>query len=87
MNIALKNEIKRMKINEQKNIKAINEKYNSILNEKKDVIYTIQQRLNGVEEIYKKEIETLNKELVRLYDMILALINGYQNIFNRDNPE
>ena len=87
MNIALRNEIKRMKINEQKNIKAINEKYDSILTEKKDVIYTLQQRLNGLEEIYKKEIETLNKELVRLYEIILALINGYQNIFEGDNPE
>ena len=81
----LNEEIRKMKINEENNIKALDNKYNSILNEKKEVIYLIQQRLNGIEDIYKSEIETLNKELVMLYEIILGLINGYQGLFTENN--
>ena len=85
--IKLKNEIKTMKINEQKNIQDLNENYNSIINENKDTIHNIQQRLNGIEEIYKKQLRILNKELVELCEIILNLLNGYENLFDGENSK
>ena len=81
----LENEIKKMKINEEKKIAGLKNKFNTILEDKKNEMFFIQQRLDGIENVYKEEIETLNKELVGLYEIILELINGYQNLFEVNN--
>ena len=86
-NLMLKNEIKKMKTIEQRNIRCLEDKYNAILKEKKSAIYVIQQKLDGVEEIYRKEIETFNQELVRLYEIVLQIINGYQGLFDKDKKQ
>lgn len=86
-NIILKNEIEKLKRNERKNIQAISDEYNFELNEKKNIIFMMKKKLEGTERTYQNEIEIINKELVQLYEIILNLITGYQNIFVRDNYE
>ena len=86
-NLMLKSEIKKMKLNEQRNIRCLEDKYNAILKEKKSAIYVIQQKLDGVEEVYRKEIETFNQELIRLYEIVLQIINGYQGLFDKDSKK
>ena len=83
----LKNEIKKMKIDMQNNIKTLKDKYNYIINEQKDNIDFIQKKLDNIEMLYKTEIEELNKELVKLYEIILNLMNSYKNIFEENNSE
>ena len=85
--LVLKNEMKQMKIESQKNMKALKDNYNYIINEQKDNIEFIQKKIVNVENLYKTEIEELNKELVKLYEIILNLINGYQNIFEGNEDE
>ena len=85
--LVLKNEMKQMKIESQKNMKALKNNYNYIINEQKDNIEFIQKKIVNVENLYKTEIEELNKELVKLYEIILNLINGYQNIFEGNEDE
>ena len=82
--IMLKNEIKKLKINEQKNNENIKLKYKEILNEKKNKIYNLEHKLEGIEENYKSEINMINKELVRLYEIILYITTNYQKIFCSD---
>ena len=86
-NIILKNEIEKLKRNERKNIQAISDEYNFELNEKKNIIFMMKKKLEGTERTYQNQIEIINKELVQLYEIILNLITGYQNIFVRDNYE
>ena len=91
----LKNEMRKTKIDMQKNIDALKDKYNYIINEQKDNIYFIQKKLDNVEDLYKTEIEELNKELVKLFEIVVTLINTYKKIFevnetdkiNRKNKE
>ena len=85
--LVLKNEMKQMKIESQKNMKVLKDNYNYIINEQKDNIEFIQKKIVNVENLYKTEIEELNKELVKLYEIILNLINGYQNIFEGNEDE
>ena len=85
--LVLKNEMKQMKIESQKNMKALKDNYNYIINEQKDNIEFIQKKIVNVENLYKTEIEELNKELVKLYEIILNLINVYQNIFEGNEDE
>ena len=85
--LVLKNEMKQMKIESQKNMKALKDNYNYIINEQKDNIEFIQKKIVNVENLYKTELEELNKELVKLYEIILNLINGYQNIFEGNEDE
>ena len=85
--LVLKNEMKQMKIESQKSMKALKDNYNYIINEQKDNIEFIQKKIVNVENLYKTEIEELNKELVKLYEIILNLINGYQNIFEGNEDE
>ena len=80
-NIMLKNEIKKIKLNEQKNFESLKIKYDMIINEKKNKIYNLEQKLEGIEENYKNEINILNKELVRLYEILIYITTNYQIIF------
>ena len=86
-NLMLKTEIEKIKIDEERNIRLLEDKCEAILKEKKSAIYSIEQKLDKVEGIYKKEIETFNKELVRLYEIVLQLINGYQDLFDKNNKK
>ena len=79
--VMMKNEIKKFKINEQKINESLKLKYDTILLEKKNTIYNLEHKLEGIEENYKSEINMLNKELVRLYEILLYFTTNYQNIF------
>ena len=83
--VMLKNEIKKLKLNEQKLNDSLKMKYETIILEKKNKIYKLEQKLEGIEENYKSEINMLNKELVRLYEIFLYITTNYQNIFCSDN--
>ena len=85
--LMLKSEMKQMKMDSQKNIKALKDNYDYIINEQKKNIEFIQKKLDNIESLYKREFEELNKELVNLYEIILNLTNGYQNIFKENEEE
>ena len=79
-NEILRKEIDKLKENEE----MLKSKFKLIIVENKNQIYNLEHKLEKIEETYKNKINILNKEIVRLYEMLLYIITFYQRIFSKE---
>ena len=87
--LILKQELEKMKIKEQKEIKELKDKYNYILLEKKNTIYDLEHKFEKIDEIYKNELKETYSEITNIYGMLISLISyiekNKKNLLNEKN--
>ena len=79
-NEILRKEIDKLKENEE----MLKSKFKLIIVEKKNQIYNLENKLEKNKKTYKNKINRLNKEIIRVYEMLLYIITFYQRFFSNE---
>ena len=74
-------EIRRLKLNQKKNMEIMEQKYKNLISDKNKEFDELKSYINKIIDLHKREIDSYKKEIVKYNELFMQLISNYKRIF------